>query len=755
MGNHALDCWGLLFGWICAATIAHSQGNAAEVKTLRIPGGNMGRRMGWVLSAALLGGALTVVPVSMAAAEYPECGAEEFSLELAPTSSSFEVSRADGNENAEPGSYAAAVAQANAHPGIDEIVIGPGVLVTGHEAVEALEESTIIRGVDETSGFSGPGVQTAGIGQYFEFRDLQLRQGEQEEVSTPILDLQGSCGNVLTRVNATGIKGTTIRNDGTSVFVIADSQFVNNAASDGYSYGGVVVSDYMANDPVFTIRNTEFLNNSGGVVKVLKPMYFSGVDNAGMSIVDTVFQGNRGYDWDSQYSAGTVTIGGLRTWENPAGPGTLTRPMLTVERSLFENNYALHSGGIRISELGVDPGFAREIPVMSVTDSSFIDNTVNSVENWATMSTDITFGGYGVGDEEFKQLVATNSTFVNGNLAGDITTEEGRIVPNIGSTVVGGDMELSHVTLVGSGIDLGAFRTGPATVKVQNSVLNTAEIDPVRGDLEAGAGLPAVELQEAHAVYTTEPAAIPAGPGRQIATNEQLALGPAAAFGDSTPVLMPALESVLVDAGTASDVATDQRGQVRPVGGAPDVGSVEVMQPTGVGLGAAQEGKPGAELAFTVTRSDAVLNSWRGVASVRVRSVDETAHAGTDYNAVDEVLTWEANDFAPKTVKVQTNALEKSSVVPAEPLTFALQLSEPGDLTAIENGHAVGTLSAGPVDPIIDPPVTPPVQPPEPPVSPQTNLARTGADGFGPLLGVGAFLIAGAAALLIARRRHG
>ena len=715
----------------------------------------MGKRISVVLSAAIVGGLLAVVPVSSAMAEPHDCKVSNFPLALGAEGKTFDVTRADGNDDGAEGSFAWAVAQANANPGTDEIVLASGITVAEHEGVEPLTESAIIRGADDTAGFNGPGVVTAGEGQYFEFRQLNLSYDGPDETSLPVLDLQGSCGNWISGVTATGIRGITIRNDGTGVFVIENSRFENNAAPAGHSYGGMIVSDYMKQDPVFIIRDTELVGNEGGIVKILKPMYFSGRSEGGMLLDGAVFRDNVGYDWDSQYGAGTVTIGGLRTEDDPSGPGVLDRPMLSVKRSVFENNYAMHSGGIRVSEVGMTDGFTKEYPVVAISDSSFINNTVTPVENWARMSTDITFAGTGVGDENHALLTAQNSTFVNENSDGSVKDFEDRVVPNIGSTFTGGDVRLSHVTLVGSGLDLGSQRITSTRVTLENSVFDTAALDPVRGAFDDEPGVPAPEFSESHVAYTTAPAAIPAGEGRQVVTPEELALGSITTFEGYTPVLVPADDSVLIDAGAESQILNDQRGQARPVGDAPDLGSVEVTRPTGVAIDGDQKGNAGTELTFTVSRADTVKNSWQGEASVRVSTVDGTAISGTDYTAVDEVLTWEAEDFAPKTVRVQTMKKASSTQSSAEPLTFTLRLSEPSDKTSITKELATGTLLLidGPVDPIIEPPVTPPVKPPVKPVDPQTHLANTGAASFDPLLGVGALLIAGAVALLVARRR--
>ena len=105
-----------------------------------------------------------------------------------------------------------------------------------------------------------------------------------------------------------------------------------------------------------------------------------------------------------------------------------------------------------------------------------------------------------------------------------------------------------------------------------------------------------------------------------------------------------------------------------------------------------QQGVAGDTIEFQVSRINAAELPWLGETSIDVRTVDESASAGTHYDEVTlTTLTWAAGDTAPQTVRVQTTA------VPAgDPeRTFRVELSSPG--LHGEFGYpaeAVGTILA-------------------------------------------------------------
>lgn len=112
-------------------------------------------------------------------------------------------------------------------------------------------------------------------------------------------------------------------------------------------------------------------------------------------------------------------------------------------------------------------------------------------------------------------------------------------------------------------------------------------------------------------------------------------------------------------------------------------------EPTIFSLGEGQKATAGTAMTFTVTRENADVNPWTGEASVRVTSQDGTAIAGTHYVAVDEVLTWEADDDAPKTVTVQTT---QQTGLDGD-FEFTLNLSDPDQYSLVGEEVAAGTVT--------------------------------------------------------------
>ncbi len=112
-------------------------------------------------------------------------------------------------------------------------------------------------------------------------------------------------------------------------------------------------------------------------------------------------------------------------------------------------------------------------------------------------------------------------------------------------------------------------------------------------------------------------------------------------------------------------------------------------EPTILSLGEPGQAAAGAELHFAVTRENAEVNPWTGEATVRVRSQDNTAIADTHYVAVDEVLTWAADEEAPKKVSVQT--LPRSGI--SGDFEFSLNLSEPDQYSLVGEASVTGSVT--------------------------------------------------------------
>ena len=104
-------------------------------------------------------------------------------------------------------------------------------------------------------------------------------------------------------------------------------------------------------------------------------------------------------------------------------------------------------------------------------------------------------------------------------------------------------------------------------------------------------------------------------------------------------------------------------------------------------------GTAGEDIVFTVTRSADADTGYTGAAFVKFMTVDGTAKSGEHYKYHANYVEWEADDFEPKTVTVETFA-----TAPGEPdREFELQLysADPQDLAVIGSGEvAVGTITS-------------------------------------------------------------
>ena len=201
--------------------------------------------------------------------------------------------------------------------------------------------------------------------------------------------------------------------------------------------------------------------------------------------------------------------------------------------------------------------------------------------------------------------------------------------------------------------------------------------------------------------------------------------------------------------------------------GEDDVAEIAIVaydpQPSDIVLSSVPETvDAGQDVVITVDRVDAAEHPWTGEASVRVRTVDGAALAGTHFAALDEVLTWAPGDTESRELRIETTpGFEGSSdrdfeVELLEPSTYAelgdpaeawvtIQFAENGDGGNGDgdnggNGNGGGTGKPDPDG-----------------KQPGTQLPNTG--GTGPAIGIflaGALLlIAGTGALTVrARRAH-
>lgn len=698
--------------------------------------------------AVLLGGVASLAVVAPTSAAPNTCAPEEVEI----TGEKYEVTRTDGTWG-DPGSFAWAVEQANASPDIDEIVLASGVMVTSPGGAGALTNSVVLRGEDDSAGFIG------GISYYgdetLDVCDLTFtgdpEQGGTGGVNADTLGVARFKGVTLRDIKATGFEVT-----GAKSLVFEDSLFENNQAdlTSPNEVGAAIAWQTNQENPTFTIKNTRFVNNDITLVKTFGSLKFTSEDG-GITIENSTFQGNEAPESDFYTGAGPVTFASISARERHGS-------LISIRDTLFENNSGSTTGGIAVQG-GVHEK-QKEFAAVEVERSTFVNNRTFGMAHFASPSTDLSFKFLNFGTEDSRTLSIQNSTFVNENILGNqmIGTSA---VPNLAMRHIGGTIDVSHSTFVGSGIDWGyGWDSTRTRVAVRDTVFDTGALDPMRGPFDDQDDL--FEVVESHNAYTTAPEHVTGGQSRIVVGADQAGKFELASLSEApgepglpdgakqTPVLVPGPDSVLLGKGsvTSADGMLDQRGQARLQGLASDIGAVErLSQPDLVRIGADQQGAPGDEFTFTVSRPHEDKNLWAGEVGVRVMTEDGSAVAGTDYEPVDEVLKWGAGDFADKTVKIRTKAGTKKS------LQFSVVLSEPAEYTKITKDRAMGTLAvkAPPVDPPVDPPIEP-GEKTDPPVAGggKPDLARTGgAEGF-PLMLVGGLLVAGAIVALVARRRR-
>ncbi|GAA1610313.1 Calx-beta domain-containing protein [Leucobacter chromiireducens] len=193
----------------------------------------------------------------------------------------------------------------------------------------------------------------------------------------------------------------------------------------------------------------------------------------------------------------------------------------------------------------------------------------------------------------------------------------------------------------------------------------------------------------------------------------------------------------------------------------------EVPDPSLLAVVGEPEVRAGEAAVFTVTRTDAAERTWTGPVTVRVRTQDGTAHAGTHFTPVDVELSWEAGDDSSQQVEVPTTPGFRGD----ESRQLTLEISAPSEHAVVEAGAstAVGTISYAkltPVDPDPDAdPETDPGTETDPgsgggdgsgggTSAPRDGLAATGGPGIElPLMLGGAALLAGSALLLRRKKR--
>lgn len=329
-------------------------------------------------------------------------------------------------------------------------------------------------------------------------------------------------------------------NCGQLTITVDDSTFSGNSAADG---GGAIATDgdYGAKYVTLMVSNSTFSNNTGGAIlcgneTLLSVSDSTFSDNSGDAISTTVygystvnvshstFTGNsrngiRNVEWGSvlvDHSAfSSNSACGIANWDGA----------LTVSHSTFAGN----------SECGVSNG--DDGGIATVTNSTFSNNGDE--------------GGDIINRIQGK-LAVGNSTFanVNGSSSGGISNDvEGKLTVN--------NSTLHGVPVINSEID--------STLTLKNTIVASSQAgNTCTGVVTDGGG----NLSYPDATC----------PG----VNADPLLGPLQDNGGATLTMLPGPGSPAIDAGNNATCAAppvngiDQRGIIRPVGPACDIGAVEV-----------------------------------------------------------------------------------------------------------------------------------------------------------------------------------
>ncbi|SJN10747.1 OmpA domain protein [Leucobacter sp. 7(1)] len=619
-------------------------------------------------------------PGQAAARDSEACTGITFPLVVDPVSGAQSYTVTNPGNGTEEGTLRWAFAEANAHPGIDEIVVSAGLVVEIDGEIE-VGDGLVLRG-------DGAGAEIRNIAESGDL--ISSTRWLDFPISIENLTFTGGGGGgnglyLARSVCALGLDNVTVQGFASYGIVVGDtwpfelldvrsSVFRDNGHGDDYEEGALVVSNEGIDGSVH-IRDSVFADNQTVGLFVEADIESSPERRGEVLIERTSFLNNH----SAEREAGAIEFSGFHLWDEEEDPEgvPVEGPMLMIRDSLFRGNTGYQVGAVSTGELSGEIETDVAPTLAAIERTTFDGNRQNGSDDWWgspandlwiewSELTSLTPG---------KALTVSDSTF-----SADPEAE----LPAVAWGYFGGASVFTHVTMTGGGMFYAEVE-GDAALDLRNSVIDTGARDPIVQAAEAGKRNGAAVLSESNMAYTTAPALVPAGEGRIIGTTADFALG---ALDDSlglTPVRVPGEDSLLIDAAGPGGAAADQRAAARPQGAGPDIGAVEVIEVVPpvelvdavVAVGADQSSAAGKPLVFEVSRTNAAEDPWTGEASVRVRTADGTAQAGTDYTAVDTVVTWAADDVAPKQVSVPT---DPGHVGEGE-AQLTVSLSEPGSMS--------------------------------------------------------------------------
>ena len=367
---------------------------------------------------------------------------------------------------------------------------------------------------------------------------------------------------------------------------IIDTQVISNTASG--NGGGIYAWQYYGSPASLTITLTHssIISNTAGAGAAGGAsgggIYFSGDSNsqpATLTLQDSSVAGNHAFGTEGGGGAGFGAGGGI--YFSGWGPG-----MLSILDSAITDNSALGNselvtssgGGVHYGNLngGADNGLRIENSVIArnVAQSGgglFADineakhaSVANSsiFANQALAATTHPFNGLGGGILVTHGILTVSNTTVSQNTApkgGGLGVHSGGSLALVNATI-----HLNSASESGGGLYEGAGLGGTmANTVLSNNAGGNCYHDPYSTPVNSlGHNL------------SSDATCLLASPGDIVSTPAQL--GPLQDNGGGTPTHAPLVGSPLLDAGDAALCpAADQRGVVRPLGAACDIGAVE------------------------------------------------------------------------------------------------------------------------------------------------------------------------------------
>ncbi|MBC9943803.1 hypothetical protein ICL81_04585 [Leucobacter sp. cx-328] len=484
------------------------------------------------------------------------------------------------------GTLRTAIAQANASPGLDEIVIDAelNILVKSRLVVTG---GVILRG--EGAGDTRPTITRDYLGSG-EFLQFEGPASPEFVVQLDNLQLTGLLDTdegiyVGEDVQQFGLYDSSLQGFGRSGIYLPDPDSLEYFIVDNSDFSdmgpGDAVLDFQAED-LYTevhIHNSRFTDNQMTALNIGSTLTFEPGRRSSVHVSGSAFLRNTIPD----ENAGAISILGVDAVSEDGTPYVLEEPLVHLEGNLFRENSGEEAGAIFVDnvyggESIGDGGTANVGDLVLVERSSFVDNVATG-QNSSVNDLAIPSGGIesdGTAGERCPTrpniLRLQNSTFSS-------STEIGVALSLERSSCA--DYVFEHTTFVGAGIDAGSGVN--STVQLTNTVIDTGEQQPIT--MHAGRPEMAMTVVEDHVAYSTEPTDIPE-PGvsgaRVVASSDELALGDLEEVAVDVdglqytaavhvPGLIDQADPLSISklVGAASDsvdarLATDQRGLERP-----------------------------------------------------------------------------------------------------------------------------------------------------------------------------------------------